>query len=462
MPFTQETIAAIATPIGQAGIGIVRISGPRSFSIAKSIFAPKNPSNKTFISHRLYLGYVRDPATGETVDEALISFMAAPHSYTKEDVVEINAHSGYVLLSKILEIVLAQGARMAKPGEFTQRAFLNGRIDLTQAEAVIDLMNARSERGLMLAARQIQGSIKHQAENLREKALEILAHAEAAIDFPEEDIEHIFQGNGPQKIQEELIEPITHLMKSHAGRIWVDGVKTVILGRVNAGKSSLLNRLLDEPRAIVTDTPGTTRDVIESSLNIQGIPLRLMDTAGLRKAENTAEQLGIRLTRQKAAEADLLLVVVDQSRPLDADDLEILTRCRAEKTMVILNKTDLLPAPLKAADEKLLKKFMTFRISALTGSGMNNLKQGIRDFIVAGSEIDLSASQVTVNLRQKEALKAARDYFMKARETAEAQLPMEIVALELRSGLDALGDITGHTTNEDVLDGIFSRFCLGK
>jgi tRNA modification GTPase len=461
MPSTQDTIAAIATPIGQAGIGIIRISGLESLEIARKVFKPKTPQS-LLKSHRLYMGYVCDPHSGDIIDEVLLSFMAAPNSYTREDVVEINSHSGYTLLSRILGILMVLGARMAEPGEFTQRAFLNGRIDLTQAEAVVDLMNARSERGLVLAARQIRGSIKRDTEALRKKAIHILANAEAAIDFPEEDVEHLFRDEGAEFIETNLVEPIDILIKAHADRIWVDGINTVIVGRVNSGKSSLLNRLLNEQKAIVTDIPGTTRDVIESTFNISGIPLRIMDTAGLREVKDEVERLGIHLTRQKTAEADLLLIIIDRSRPLNRDDRDILAQCENRKVLVVINKIDLPPAEGYSDMADLLNRFTTVEISALTGQGIDRLKKAIHDAILSDAALSVTTSHAVPNLRHREALKAARECFLNASIKARNNAPMEIVAFELRSGLEHLGEITGQTIDDEILDSIFSQFCLGK
>ena len=461
MPTTEDTIAAIATPIGQAGIGIIRISGPGSLEIGKTVFTPKT-DQPLFKSHRLYMGYIRDPESAHIIDEVLVSFMAAPNSYTREDVFEINSHSGYALLSGIMAILMKLGARMAEPGEFTKRAFLNGRIDLTQAEAVVDLMNAQSERGLLLAARQIRGSVKTDTETLREKAIHILANAEAAIDFPEDDIEHLFREEGAEFIENNLIQPIHILIKAHADRIWVDGINTAIVGRVNAGKSSLLNRLLDEPRAIVTDIPGTTRDVIESTLNISGIPIHIMDTAGLREVKDEVERQGIHLTRQKIAEADLLLIVIDRSRPLNSDDMDILTQCEKKKTLVVINKIDLPVASGYREKADFLNRFPTVEISALTGLGLDHLKEAIKDSILSDNSLATTTSHAVPNLRHREALKAAKKCFENARIKARTHAPMEIVAFELRTGLDALGEITGQTIDDEVLDSIFSQFCLGK
>jgi len=461
MTSTEDTIAAIATPIGQAGIGIIRISGPLSLEIAKKVFKPKTPQS-LLKSHRLYMGYVCDPHSGDVIDEVLLSFMAAPNSYTREDVVEINSHSGYTLLFRILAILMDLGARMAKPGEFTQRAFLNGRIDLSQAEAVVDLMNARSERGLVLAAQQIRGSIKRDTEALRKKAIHILANAEAAIDFPEDDVEHLFRDEGAEFIEKNLVQPIDNLINAHAGRIWVDGINTVIVGRVNSGKSSLLNRLLDEPKAIVTDIPGTTRDVIEATFNISGIPLRIMDTAGLREVKNEVERLGIHLTRQKTAEADLLLIVIDRSRPLNRDDRDILAQCENKKALVVINKIDLPPSEGYTEKADFLNRFTTVEISALTGQGIDRLKKAIHDAILSDDVLAVTTSHAVPNLRHRKALKTARKCFLNASIKARNNAPMEIVAFELISGLDHLGEVTGQTIDDEVLNSIFSQFCLGK
>jgi len=456
----QDTIAAIATPIGQAGIGIIRISGPLCLTIARKIFRPRNPVSP-LKSHRLYLGDLCDPASGDPIDEVLVTFMRAPATYTREDVLEINSHSGYTLLSKILDILLSQGARLARPGEFTLRAFLNGRIDLTQAEAVVDLINSRSERGLCLASQHVRGAFRREIEALRQKAVHILAQVEAAIDFPETETDGVFQEKGPEEIDHHLITPIESLIGSCESRIWVDGIHTVIAGRVNAGKSSLLNRLLNEERAIVTAIPGTTRDVIESSLTIEGIPIRLIDTAGFRSVKDEVEQLGIALAKRKLAEADFVLIVIDQSQPLGRDDLDIFRQLQGKPALLVINKIDL-PARLhEGADDEALSLFPSVRISALTGQGLDQLKTAMKE-IILGDKMEPISSHAVPNARHRralnQALKCFKDAALKTREDA----PMEIVALELMSGLNALGEITGETTTEEVLDSIFSQFCLGK
>lgn len=457
----NDTITAIATPAGQAGIGIIRISGPRAYKIAKNIFRPQNPVQK-LQSHRLYLGQLYDPSFGTTIDEVLISFMKGPRSYTREDIVEINSHSGFLLLSRILQIVLEQGARLARPGEFTLRAFLNGRIDLTQAEAVVDLINCKSERGLALASQQIQGSFRNEIEVLRQKVTDILAHTEVAIDFPEEETGIISREEAADRIEEEVIKPIQAMIETHSRkRIWVDGINTVIVGRVNAGKSSLLNRLLNEQRAIVTSLPGTTRDFIESTITIDGLPLRLMDTAGFREVKDEVERIGVGLTEQKLIEADFLLVVIDQSRPVNEDDLNIVNQCRGKKALIVINKIDLISRLDQDVEHKELAGFPVARISALTGEGLDDLRRAIVGCLLEG-DVDMTSSHATSNLRHRQALAEAAQFFKSAVRNTKEDAPMEIVALELKSGLDALGEIIGETTSEEILDSIFSQFCLGK
>lgn len=461
MPLDEETIAAIATPIGQAGIGIIRVSGPLSIVIAKKIFQPKRPI-KSLETHRLYLGHLHEPSSGTIIDEVLLSFMKAPHSYTREDIIEINSHSGYLLLSRILQVVLDQGARLAKPGEFTLRAFLNGRIDLTQAEAVIDLINSKSDRGLSLASRQIQGSFRENIDVLCQKVVDILAHVEVAIDFPEEETGILSRKETANKIKDEIIKSIETLIAAHdSKKIWVDGINTVIVGRVNAGKSSLLNRLLNEERAIVAPLPGTTRDIVESIITIDGLPMHLMDTAGFRKVKGEVERIGIHLTEQKLSEADFLLVVIDQSRPLNQDDFNIIDQSRGKKALFVINKIDLSSKIGKDVKNKIFSGLPTVNISALTGQGIENLRKAIVDCILE-SDTDMTSFDVSPNLRHREALIESAQSFKSAARNIKEGAPMEIIAMELKGGLDALGNIIGETTSEDVLHSIFSQFCLGK
>ena len=456
----EDTIAAVATPAGQAGIGIVRMSGPQAREIAHRIFRPKNPAD-SFQSHRLYLGHLINPASGTALDEVLVSYMAAPHTYTREDVVEINSHSGPLLLEQILKILLQEGARLAKPGEFTFRAFMNGRMDLTQAEAIIDLINAQSERGLQLASNQIHGRLRAEIDTIRQKAVDLLAHIEVAIDFPEEEFSLLHRGETAGRVQKELLDPVSRMIAGYGERkLWLEGLKTAIVGRVNAGKSSLLNRLLNEEKAMVTPIPGTTRDVIESTIHMEGLPLRLMDTAGFRKVRGKLEKIGIRRAEQKLEEADLVLLVIDQSRPLQSEDLDLLARIQKKKAVVVLNKGDLPARVNQDALESTAVGLARVRISALKGEGIEELRKAIRDVITSG--VDTTDLGIAPSLRHKEALDLASDHFQKSVSNLEEGLPFEIVAADLQEGLRALGEIVGETTREEVLDRIFSQFCIGK
>ena len=457
----EDTIAAIATPMGQAGIGIIRISGSRAYEIAKALFRPKKPISD-FESHRLYLGHFIDPSSSCTLDEVLLSFMKAPRSFTREDVVEINSHSGYLLLSKILQVILNRGARLAKPGEFTFRAFMNGRIDLTQAEAIVDLINSKSEKGLQIASQQIRGDLRSRIDGLRQQVMELLALLEVAIDFPEEEEGFVSRDEIAARMEKDIIEPIGKIISAHAQRkLWMDGIDTVIVGQVNVGKSSLLNRLLNEQRAIVTPIPGTTRDVIESTIHIEGLPIRLMDTAGMRKVKGEVERIGVHLTEKKLANSDLSLVVIDQSRPLSKEDLAIIAKCHKEKSLIIINKIDL-PSRLKEEDlMAAIDGLSTVKISALTGEGIDHLRKAIRDHVTAG-HVDTTSSSIAPNLRHTIALKEALQYFKNALSRTIGDSPLEIIALDLNSGLEDLGEIIGETTNEEILQKIFSEFCLGK
>ncbi|MFC1883553.1 tRNA uridine-5-carboxymethylaminomethyl(34) synthesis GTPase MnmE [Thermodesulfobacteriota bacterium] len=457
----QDTITAISTPVGQGGIGIVRISGPDAERIAKKIFMPHN-SSWPLESHHLYLGDLSDPATGFSIDEVLLSFMRSPNSYTREDVVEINSHSGYVLLSRILQLAIDNGARMALPGEFTFRAFLNGRIDLPQAEAVMDLINSKSELGLKLATQQLKGALGEELEKLKGDVIKILANIEVGIDFPDEEADIMSMGDVISLLNEDVIEPIESLIEKHvAKRIWLDGIKTVIVGRVNAGKSSLLNRLLEEERAIVTPIPGTTRDVIEATINIDGVPLRLMDTAGLREGKDEVEKIGLSMTGEKIDEADLLLVVIDQSVPVDKDDLDLLDRCKEKNALVLLNKIDL---PSHFPEEEIAdhsSNHPVVRISALTGEGVDDLKKFIVDTVVRG-DFDPGFSRTATNMRHKQALTAGAGCFKRAVRNIKDGSPFEIIALELKSGLDSIEEIIGTAADDEILERVFSQFCLGK
>ena len=458
VPSNSDTIAAVSTPPGVAGIGIVRISGPAAKDISLRLFRPKKPV-PALQSHRLYFGHLHDPETGAVVDEVLLSFMQAPRSYTREDVVEINTHSGYLLLSRILEMVLKEGARPAEPGEFTFRAFMHGRIDLSRAEAMMDLIHARSEKGLLLAANHMKGSFELEVEHIRQRGLDCLARIELLIDYPDEDPAALPRS---REIQENLVHPLRKLIAAHDhGKIWIQGVHTAIVGRVNAGKSSLLNRLVNEERALVSSIPGTTRDLIESTLYVQGLPLRLTDTAGFRRGKGTLEKKGMERTRKVIEEAELILPVIDGSRPLNEIDRQILAQVRERKSLVVLNKIDLPSKVNREALKQAMAGLPSVNISALTGAGIEELCRAIRMVVLSG---DGSASDPTLapNVRQKQALEKACRFFAAAGQNLKAKAPLEVAAEDMNEALAALGEIGGESTTEEVLDRIFSQFCLGK
>lgn len=463
---TEDTIAAISTPAGQGGIGIVRLSGSDAFRIADALFrSPKNKKISGTPSHRILYGNIIDPANNEAVDEVLVSIMKAPHTYTKEDVVEINCHGGAVPVRRVLELVLDQGARAAAPGEFTQRAFLNGRIDLAQAEAVLDIISSLTLQSQKTALRQLRGGLSEKIGAVREELIELTAFVEAHIDFPEEDIEELTfrkmeeSAGGIKRALEKLIE------SSRYGMILREGLKTAIAGRPNVGKSSLLNALLEHDRAIVTELPGTTRDVIEEYLNIQGLPVRIMDTAGIRTVGDIAEKEGVRRSLKAMEDADLVLLVLDGSNELHDTDRELIGNSDPEKTILVINKSDL-PQKIHPPQSPLAKggskggAIPTVTVSAKMETGLDELKQRIVDTALRG-ETGANAEIVT-NTRHLHALEKALASMNSFIAESRKSTSPEFLSVELRDALDALGEILGITTPEDILNRIFSNFCIGK
>ena len=461
MDYKEETIAAIATPIGVGGIGIIRISGPAAENIARKVFQSKRPI-KSFESFRLYLGHIIDPKSRRPVDEVLLSVMRAPLSYTREDVVEINSHSGYTILSTILQIILQAGARLARPGEFTLRAFLNGRIDLTQAEAIVDLINAKGDRSVALAACQLAGGFKKRVERTRQVIIEILARIEVLIDFPGEEPTSIERFHLADQIHKDILKPITELIGAYSQRkIWHEGVTVVIVGRVNVGKSSILNRLLQEERAIVTPIPGTTRDALECMVTIQGLPIKLVDTAGIRKVKGEIEKKGVDLTKTQLALSDITLLVIDRSRSLNKYDLGLLREINNKTAIVVINKIDL---PAKLSQKKIHsihKRFTTVEASALTGAGFKNLSQAIVEGIM-NKQVDLCPPPLVPNLRHKMLLSKAATFLRNASTNIARNTPLDLVAADLLWAKDAIDEITGSKINEEILDTVFGNFCVGK
>jgi tRNA modification GTPase len=457
----HDTIAAIATPYGESGIGIVRISGPEAKRIAEGMFRPRSGPN-ALISHHIRYGEIIDPAVGMVIDEVLLTFMAAPKTYTREDVVEINCHGGFGVLQQVLEVVLRRGAREALPGEFTKRAFLSGRIDLAQAEAVLDIIQAKTDEGLRLAEEQLRGKLSQEIAGLRDELVGLLVTIEAYIDFPEEDIDPP-STEGAVEMLHRTLDKVEALIKaSEEGEIYREGVKVAIVGKANAGKSSLLNQFLARERAIVTAVPGTTTDVIEESVNLSGILIRLMDMAGLQEPRNEVEQEGVRLAKEKMSEAHLILLMVDRNRPLDEEDRQIFREVQGKRTLLILNKIDLPPRIDAEAAKKEAEMKDCYPISALRGDGIEELKKGMIDAIVTGRMKRGGDELIPVNLRHKRVLERAKGALGEALKGRKREIPWDLTAIEIRQALDILGEIAGETTPEEVLEMIFSRFCIGK
>ncbi len=453
----EDTIVAIATPPGAGAIGIVRLSGPLSEAIAQRIFRSKRAVS-SFKSHHLYYGHIIDPDPGEAIDEVMIALFRAPHSYTGEDSLEIYAHGGPLILKLILEATLKCGARLAEPGEFTKRAFLNGRMDLTQAEAVLHLINARTKAELQIAHKQLQGYLGQVVEGIIKTLVEFKAHLEVAIDFPEEDVEIVPPAVWQKRLEKEVIAPIKSLLEAYTqGRVLREGALMAIVGRPNVGKSSLLNRLLKEERAIVTPIPGTTRDVIEETISIKGIPVKIADTAGLRKTADVIEAVGVERARKKVAEADVVLWVIDASQPFTKEDEEIYHEVEGKSVILVLNKSDL-PSKIDLKDR--FRHLPQVKISALYGQGIERLEEEIFERILGQKEEKIPS--FVPSLRHKVSLEKGLSAVKRAIDTIKNGLPPVFVSVDIQEALDALGEIVGKTTPEEVLSYIFSQFCIGK
>lgn len=457
----ETTIAAVATPPGSGGIGIIRLSGPLSLSFLRKIFEPCSPV-ETFSSHRMYYGRIVNSQSKIPVDEVLAVYMKKPRTYTREDVVEIHCHGSYLVLQEVLTLLLEQGAQLAEPGEFTKRAFLNGRIDLTQAEAVSELLQARTRTGSHLAMVQLQGRLGNEVHQIRDHLLTLRAIFEVAIDFPEDDVDILQPDGMRERIDADIIGPLRQLITtSDQGKIYREGIAVVILGRPNVGKSSLLNALLREERAIVTSQPGTTRDTIEEYLDIQGMPVRIIDTAGIRHGAGHIEEIGIERARQKLESADLVLLLVDGSAPLGEEDRELFVQTGDRKILLVVNKIDLMPECHVKEYQSAFSGAEIVPLSAKTGDGLAGLEQAIFDSVIRGDGWDPGYSCVP-NVRQQHALTRTLDAALRLRRGIKEGVPPDLLAIELQDGLDHLGAIVGETTNEDILDKIFKQFCIGK
>ncbi|MEA5112993.1 MAG: tRNA uridine-5-carboxymethylaminomethyl(34) synthesis GTPase MnmE [Geobacteraceae bacterium] len=455
--YHKDTIAAIATPVGEGGIGIVRVSGAGASGIASRIFRARGSGGLE--SHRFYYGEIVDPVNGIVLDEAMAVVMLAPRSYTREDVLEIQCHGGYLVVRKVLELVLCQGARLADPGEFTKRAFLNGRIDLLQAEAVIELIRSKTEAALALAQHQRDGFLSREISAAKNGIFSSLAMIEAYIDFPEDDI-LLPDSNDIESSVRESLARIDELLEGFSeGRVIREGVSVLIAGKPNVGKSSLLNTLLREKRAIVTSVPGTTRDIIEEVVNINGLPVTLLDTAGIRETEDEVEQEGMRLTLEKIPLADLVLVVVDGSRPFDDEDRLIMEAVAGCTVILVLNKSDLQPLVELPVD---LEDMRVVRISARDADGIDELREAIFSMFVREGVLEGRDYTALTQVRHRDALEKAKLHIASFFEGFGCGAGLEFSALDLRDALSALGEVTGETTPDSILDEIFSRFCIGK
>ena len=452
-----DTIAAISTPSGEGGIGIIRISGDKSFEILDKIFNTKNP-NRDLGFYKFNYGFIHD--NGKIVDEVMAVRMKAPKTYTCEDVVEINCHGGHLISEKVLELVLKNGARHAEQGEFTKRAFMNGRIDLSQAEAVMDIIQGKTEKSISLSLEQLRGDLRDKIGSFKKALLDVTAHVNVVLDYPEEGIYDPLPSNLRKNLENVYAEADRLISSYDKGKKIKEGIKTVIAGKPNVGKSTLLNSLLKEERAIVTHIPGTTRDVIEEIINIKGIPLVLTDTAGIRKTEDIVENIGVEKSKKFIENADLVLLVLDASRELESEDREVIQEIQNnnKKTIVLLNKIDL--ERKIELDEFGLENIL--EISAKDNIGIEDMEERIYSYIVEEKVEDSSEKLIITNIRHKTALEKTKDAIRNIFETIDAGMPMDLISVDLKEALDSLSEITGEISSEDILDHVFGNFCVGK
>jgi tRNA modification GTPase len=457
-----DTIAAISTPMGEGAIAIVRLSGEQAFTIADKVFRPAKGSVNDFASHTIHYGHIADPETNQIIEEVMVSVMKGPKTFTREDVIEINCHGGLVSVNKVLQILLKHGARLAEPGEFTKRAFLNGRIDLSQAEAVMDLIRAKTDRAMNVALNQMEGRLSKLIQKLRQEILETLAQVEVNIDYPEyDDVEEMTHRVLLDKSKHVKDEIKKLLVTSEQGKILREGLSTVIIGRPNVGKSSLLNSLVHENKAIVTDIPGTTRDVIEEYVNVRGVPLRLVDTAGIRETEDIVERIGVERSRKVLKEADLILLVLNSADELTHEDEQLFEAVEGMDVIVIVNKTDL-PQKIDLSKVKQLAAQHKLVTTALIEEkGIDELEEAISSLFFEGA-IEAGDMTYVSNSRHIALLNQAHDSISDVINSVEMGTPIDIAQIDLTRTWELLGEIIGDSVHESLIDQLFSQFCLGK
>lgn len=455
-----DTITAISTPSGEGAIAIVRLSGPEAVSIASGLFRGKNLQDVS--SHTMHYGKLIDPSTKEAAEEVMVSVMHSPKTFTREDIVEVNCHGGMVAVNRVLEIVLNQGARLAEPGEFTKRAFLNGRIDLSQAEAVMDLIRAKTDKAMSVALKQMDGRLSGLIGRLRQTLIETVAHVEVNIDYPEyDDVEEMSHDILKEKTQEVHAEIEKLLEVAKQGKILREGLATAIIGRPNVGKSSLMNTLVQESKAIVTEVPGTTRDAIEEYVNVRGVPLRLVDTAGIRDTEDIVEKIGVERSRQELQEADLVLLVLNNNEALTDEDIKLFEAVQDLEYIVIINKTDLDQHLDLERVHELAGSTSVVTTSLIEEEGVNKLEEAISGSFFAG-DIDTADLTYVSNVRHIQLLKQALQALQDARGSLEMGMPLDIVQIDVTRTWEFLGEIIGDTASDGLIDQLFSQFCLGK
>lgn len=455
----EDTISAVATAWGEGGIGIVRISGPKAKNVLERIFVPMR--QRPIENRKMTYGKIIDPQDGSVVDEVLAVYMKGPHTYTTEDVAEINCHGSIVALRKTLALTLQWGARMAEPGEFTKRAFLNGRIDLSQAEAVIDLIRAKTDRSFDVAMGQMEGSISREIKEIRAKLMDVLVNITVNLDYPDEDIEEITYGTLESQLQEIEDDLDRLLSTARTGRLLREGLSVAIIGKPNVGKSSLMNRFLRESRAIVTDIPGTTRDIIEESMSLRGIPVKLIDTAGIRSTEDIIEKIGIEKSREALNQADLVIFVLDGSREISREDREIAEGIRNKKTLILVNKADLTQIVTESQIKQWMPESRVILTSMESGEGVKEVEDLIYDMVFEGQVTQENRLLIT-NVRHADLMKQAKEEIQMALSMCRRGEALDFLEVNVRQCFEALGEIIGETVSDTIIEEVFARFCLGK